>query len=141
MGEGGQDSSFGGAPLPKHLGQVSGNHCVIASGWEPLCQYQVLMDLVWLLSWSEWSKVLGWSKVLCQSPGLLSISVMISKVAPLLHPCKYWLICNFHSNSFLHTNNKPLALPCILCGVSMVVAMIVKSSIQTNFPKSLKYSK
>ena len=24
-GEGGQDSSFSGAPLPKHLGQVSGN--------------------------------------------------------------------------------------------------------------------
>ena len=38
-GEGGHDSSFGGAPLPKHLGQVSGNHCSIASGWGPICQY------------------------------------------------------------------------------------------------------
>ena len=34
-GEGGSDSSFGGAPLPKHLGQVSGNHCGVASGQGP----------------------------------------------------------------------------------------------------------
>ena len=40
-GEGGQDSSFGGAPLPKHLGQVSGNHYSSASGQGPTCQYQV----------------------------------------------------------------------------------------------------
>ena len=38
-GEGDQDTSFSGAPLPKHLGQVSGNHCSIASGWGPICQY------------------------------------------------------------------------------------------------------
>ena len=38
-GEGGFDSIFGGAPLPKHLGQVSGNHCSVASGWGPTCQY------------------------------------------------------------------------------------------------------
>ena len=38
-GEGGHDSIFGGAPLPKHLGQVSGNCCSVASGWEPTCQY------------------------------------------------------------------------------------------------------
>ena len=31
-GEGGRDSSFSGAPLPKHLGQASGNHWGIASG-------------------------------------------------------------------------------------------------------------
>ena len=31
-GEGGWDSSFGGAPLLKHLGQVSGNCCGSASG-------------------------------------------------------------------------------------------------------------
>ena len=36
-GEGGCDSSFGGAPLPKHLGQVSGNCCSSASGWGPIC--------------------------------------------------------------------------------------------------------
>ena len=36
-GEGGRASSFGGAPLPKHLGQVSGNHCSTASGLGPIC--------------------------------------------------------------------------------------------------------
>ena len=35
-GEGGQDSCFSGAPLPKHLGQVSGNCGGIASGWGPI---------------------------------------------------------------------------------------------------------
>ena len=35
-GEGGQDSSFSRAPLPKHLGQVSGNCWGIASGWGPM---------------------------------------------------------------------------------------------------------
>ena len=44
-GERGWDSSFGGAPLPKHLGQVSGNCCSIASWWGPICQYQVLMEI------------------------------------------------------------------------------------------------
>ena len=88
-GEGGQDSSFSEAPLPKHLGKVAGNHWGIVSGQGPICQYLVLMDSVCLLSWSELSKVFGWSKVPCLSPGLLSISATSSKVAPLLHPGKY----------------------------------------------------
>ena len=37
--EGGWKSSFSGAPLPKYLGQVSGNHCSIASRWGPICPY------------------------------------------------------------------------------------------------------
>ena len=36
-GEGGWDSSFSGAPLPKHLGKVPGNHFGIASGQGPIC--------------------------------------------------------------------------------------------------------
>ena len=36
VGEGGQESHFSGAPLPKHFGQVSGNHWGIASGWGPI---------------------------------------------------------------------------------------------------------
>ena len=36
-GEGGHDSIFGGTLLPKHLGQVSGNHCGVASKWGPTC--------------------------------------------------------------------------------------------------------
>ena len=36
-GEGGLDSSFSRASLPKHLGQVSGNHCSITSGQGPIC--------------------------------------------------------------------------------------------------------
>ena len=35
-GEGGWDSSFSGHPLPKHLGQVSGNCWDIASGQGPI---------------------------------------------------------------------------------------------------------
>ena len=31
-GEGGWDSCFSGAPLPKHLGQVSGSHWVLPLG-------------------------------------------------------------------------------------------------------------
>ena len=125
-GEGGHDSFFGGAPLPKYLGQVSGNSSGVASQQGPTCHYQVQMDLLWLLSWP------GWSKVLCQSPGLLSsiLSIIISEVALLLCPCRYQLICNFHSNSLLHTKNKPLALPSVHCEVSIVVATIFKSSIQ-----------
>ena len=38
-GEGGYDSIFSGASLPKHLGQVSGNCCSVASGQGPTCQY------------------------------------------------------------------------------------------------------
>ena len=49
---------------------------------------------------------------------------MISKVPPLLHPGRYQLICNFCSNSLLQTNNKPLALPCVYHGVSMVDVII-----------------
>ena len=45
-GEAGLDSSFSGAPLPKHLCQVSGNCCGIASGWGHICRYRVLMDSV-----------------------------------------------------------------------------------------------
>ena len=37
-GEGGHDSILGETPLPKNLGQVSGNHCGIASKWGPTCQ-------------------------------------------------------------------------------------------------------
>ena len=36
-GEGGWDSSFSGASLPKHLGEVSSNCCGMASGWGPIC--------------------------------------------------------------------------------------------------------
>ena len=35
-GEGGQDSTFSGAPLLKHLGQVSGNCWGIAYGQRPI---------------------------------------------------------------------------------------------------------
>ena len=38
-GDGGCDSIFGGTPLLKHLGQVSGNICGVASRWGPTCQY------------------------------------------------------------------------------------------------------
>ena len=44
---------------------------------------------------------------------------------PLLCPGKYLFICNFFSNSLLHTNKSPLPLPCILCGVSNVLAIIL----------------
>ena len=36
-GKGGYDSIFSGAPLPKHLGEVSGNCCGVASRWGPTC--------------------------------------------------------------------------------------------------------
>ena len=45
-GEGGHDSILSGTPLPKHLGQVSGNHCGVASKWGPTCQYQIQMDSI-----------------------------------------------------------------------------------------------
>ena len=38
---------------------------------------------------------------------------------PPLCPGKYWLICNFLSNSLLHTNKSPLPLPCIFVGSLM----------------------
>ena len=38
-GERGHDSVFGGAPLLKHLSQVSGKHCGVASQQGPICQY------------------------------------------------------------------------------------------------------
>ena len=46
-------------PLPKHFGQVFGTCWVVASGWGPIWQYQVLMDLVSPLSLSKLSQVVG----------------------------------------------------------------------------------
>ena len=57
--------------------------------------------------------------------------------SPLLHPGKYWFIYNFLSSSLHQTNNKPLALPCVLCGVSNALATICESLIQINFLKIL----
>ena len=56
-------------------------------------------------------------------PGCLSILAMISNVAPLFCPGKYWSMCNFY-NSLLHTNKNPLPLPCILCGVSNALTIL-----------------
>ena len=40
-GEGGHASILGETPLPKHLGNVSGNLCSVAFKLGPTCQYQV----------------------------------------------------------------------------------------------------
>ena len=55
--------------------------------------------------------------------------------APLLCPGKYLFICNFLSNSLLHTNKSPLPLPCILCEVSNALAILPTQPI---FPKISK---
>ena len=50
----------------------------------------------------------------------------------LLCPSKYQFICSFFSSSLLHTNKSPLPLPCILCGVSNALTILIT---QTIFPE------
>ena len=57
--EEGQESLLSGAPLPKHFGHILGICWGIALGQGPSWQYQVLMDLISLLSESELSQILG----------------------------------------------------------------------------------
>ena len=53
VGDGGLKLQVG-APLPKDLGHVIGHLWGISSSLEPVCRYQVLMDLL-----SIWSKLQG----------------------------------------------------------------------------------
>ena len=56
---------------------------------------------------------------------------------PLLCPGKYLFICNFLSNSLLHTNKSPLTLPCILCGVTNVLAILLTQTICPKISKCI----
>ena len=93
------------------------------------------MDLVSLLSWLGLAQIFWYSTVPGLSPGHLSISVIISKVATLLHPGKYQFIWNFLCSSLCQTKHNPLHLPRVLYGVSNALAIIFNLLTQVNLPK------
>ena len=59
---------------------------------------------------------------------------------PLLCPGKCLFMCNFHSNSLLHTNKSPLPLPCILCGISNALAILPTQPICPEISKCINGS-
>ena len=132
---GGWDSHFSGAPLPNILAKFQVTARVLPLAGDPFGNIKSWWTWYAYCPGQSYHKVWGEFTVPVLSPGCLSISAIISKVALLLHSGKYWFICNFLSSSLCQTNNKPLALHSVLCGVSNALAIICESLIQINFLK------
>ena len=71
-----------GTPLPKHLGHVIGSLCGVSSVWGLVWQYQVLVDSVSPLLWSQ--------GVLLSVPGLCSGCLFNWAIISNVVPCSAW---------------------------------------------------